>query len=117
MVRATARRRSHVSARRLERAELIVPARFAQAMRTGRLNSRGLGRLRLPSACCSNVSNRSLQRICAYSRAGQPKGFVPCRANAAQKRRIDDPPAERIDESHVKPRQTADAAHLNREIE
>src|ERR687898_1656533 len=111
MVRATARRRSHVSVRRLERAELIIPARLAQAMRTGRLNSRGVGRLRLPSACCSNVSNRSLtERICAYSRAGKPKHFAPRRANAAQKRGIDDQPAERINKSHVKPRQTADAA-------
>src|SRR5829696_6845613 len=87
-------------------------------MRTGRLNSRGLSRLRLPSACCSNVSNRSLkERICASSRAGRPKHFVPRRANAAQKRRIDNEPAEWIDKSHVKPRQAAGAAHVNPEIE
>src|SRR5262245_1022207 len=49
--------------------------------------------------------------------SGGAEGAVPGRANAVQERRIDDPPAKRVDEGHVHRRQATDTAHVHAEIE
>jgi hypothetical protein len=111
--------------KRLVRADEVVEALADAPLPLARLPGGLLGgelpKARVTSSASRRPSANTVERSRAFGSgseinteaalaacSGPAEGVVPSRANAAQKGRIDDPPAERVDESDVHGRQAAD---------